>query len=145
MPHFTLQIVPEGPLLSIVVGVSNPRAVALQQAGQPVPQAVILRCLIDTGASGTCLDAAAIAPLGLTATGTTLITTPSTGVTPHECPTFDVSILFYHADNSRFFGIVPVVATDFSAQSIDGLLGRDVLSSCLFVYDGAAKIFSIAF
>ena len=53
--------------------------------------------------------------------------------------------MFYHSVNSRYFGTVPIVATDFTAQSIDGLLGRDILASCLFVYDGAAKMFSIAF
>lgn len=145
MPHFTIPLTPEGPLISLVIGVSTPRVTALQAAGVTVPQAITLRCLIDTGASGTCLDAQALTPLNLTPTGTTLISTPSTGATPHQCYTYDVGIMFYHPANSRFFGTVPIVATDFSAQPIDGLLGRDVLESCLFVYDGAAKIFSIAF
>jgi hypothetical protein len=145
MPHFTLGLTAEGPVINLLIGVSIPRLKALQGAGLPIPEAVNLRCLIDTGASGTCLDATAIAPLGLTPTGTTLIATPSTGVTPHQCDTYDVSVFFYHTDNSRLFGTVPIVATDFSAQSIHGLLGRDILSSCLFVYDGAAQIYSIAF
>jgi hypothetical protein len=145
MPHFTLQLTPEGPVISLQIGLSAPRIAALQKVNLPVPQAVQLRCLIDTGASGTCVDGAAIAPLGLTPTGTTMISTPSTGGTPHQCLTYDVGIMFAHQDGYRFFGTMAVVATDFSAQSIDGLLGRDVLGSCLFVYDGAAKIFSIAF
>jgi hypothetical protein len=145
MPHFTLQVVQEGPVISLLVGASAPRVTALQEAGLDVPQAVVLRCLIDTGASGTCVDGAAIAPLGLTPTGSTLISTPSTGGTPHQCATYDVGMMFVHPAGNRFFGTVAVVATDFSAQPIDGLLGRDVLSSCLLVYDGAAKIFSIAF
>ena len=145
MPHFTLQIVPEGPVISLLVGLSAPRIAALRQANLPIPQAVVLRCLLDTGASGTCIDAAAIAPLGLTPTGTTLISTPSTGGTPHQCLTYDVGMMFVHPGGNRFFGTVAVVATDFLTQTIDGLVGRDVLSSCLFVYDGAARIFSIAF
>src|SRR5438270_12312590 len=145
MPHFTLQIVPEGPILAVLICVSAPRATALQNAGLAVPHPINLRCLIDTGASGTCLDAAAIAPLSLSPTGTTLISTPSTGGTPQVCDTYDVGVIIYHPENSRFFGTVPIVATDFSAQTIDGLLGRDVLGSCLFVYDGAAKICAIAF
>ena len=145
MPHFTLNLTAEGPLINLFVGVSAPRMRALQEANLPVPQGVILRCLIDTGASGTCLDATAIAPLGLTPTGTTLISTPSTGAIPHQCNTFDVGVVFAHPVNNRIFGVVPIVATDFSAQRIDGLLGRDILSSCLFVYDGAANLFSIAF
>jgi hypothetical protein len=91
------------------------------------------------------VDAAALAPLGLTPTGTTLISTPSTGQTPHQCLTYDVGIMFAHQDGYRFFGTIAVVATDFSAQPIDGLLGRDVLGSCLLVYDGTANTFLIAF
>src|SRR5438105_3157608 len=100
MPHFTLGLTSEGPLISMLVGVSAPRMQALQQAGLPIPQAVQLRCLIDTGASSTCLDATAITPLGLTPTGTALIATPSTGGTPHQCDTYDVGVMFYHPDNS---------------------------------------------
>jgi hypothetical protein len=145
MPHFTLPITPEGAVISLQIGLSAPRIAALQKTNAPVPQAVVLRCLIDTGASGTCVDAAALAPLGLTPTGTTLISTPSTGQTPHQCLTYDVGIMFAHQDGYRLFGTIAVVATDFSVQSIDGLLGRDVLGSCLLVYDGTAKTFSIAF
>lgn len=145
MPHFTLQLAPEGPVLTVLVSSSAPRAAALQDAGLTVPPPISLRCLIDTGASGSCLDAAAIAPLALSPTGTTLVSTPSTGATPQRCDTYDVGIIIYHPENSRLFGTLPIIATDFSAQTIDGLLGRDVLGSCLFVYDGAAKIFSIAF
>ena len=145
MPHLTLNLSPEGPVISLLAGVSTPRLQALQQAGLPVPSSVVLRCLIDTGASGTCLDAGAITPLGLTPTGTTLVSTPSTGAIPHQCDTYDVGIMLYHPDHSRLIGTLPVVATDFSAQPIDGLLGRDILSTCLLVYDGAAGTFSIAF
>ena len=145
MPHFTLQITPEGPVISLLIGASAPRVAALEKAGVAVPTPVVVRCLIDTGASSTCLDTSAIASLQLSPTGTITISTPSTGKTPHECETFDVGLMFYHEVSSRYLGTVPIVATDFSTQPIDGLLGRDVLASCLFVYDGAARIFSIAF
>ena len=145
MPHFTLGLTSEGPVIDLVVMASQPRADALKSAGLPIPTPVALRCLIDTGASGTCFDAAAIAPLGLSPTGTTPISTPSTGAVPHQCESYDVSVLFYHPDNSRYFGTLPVIAIDFSAQRIDGLIGRDILASCLFVYDGGAQSFAIAF
>ena len=58
---------------------------------------------------------------------------------------YDVALLLYHSDNSRIFGSHPVIATDFSQQGIGGLLGRDVLKSCLMVYDGAHGHFSLAF
>src|SRR6266403_1158193 len=84
MPHFTLQITPEGPVISLLIGASAPRVAALQEAGVDVPTPVVVRCLIDTGASSTCLDTTAIAPLQLSPTGTITISTPSTGKTPHD-------------------------------------------------------------
>ena len=146
MPHFTIPLTPgRGPILKVVVGVSGPRAAALKAAEKPVPDSVLLDCLIDTGASVSCMDFAAIAPLGLQPTGMTPISTPSTGANPAMCAQYDVAIGIYHPDYSRVFDTVPVVGADFSTQGIQGLFGRDLLKSCLFVYDGAGQSFCIAF
>jgi hypothetical protein len=91
------------------------------------------------------MDSTAIAPLGLQPTGMTQISTPSTGSTPVQCAEYDVAIGIYHPDYSRVFDAVPVVAADFSTQGIQGLFGRDLLKSCLLVYDGAAALFCIGF
>jgi hypothetical protein len=40
---------------------------------------------------------------------------------------------------------VPVIATELASQGISALIGRDVLSSCLFVDDGNAGSFILAF
>jgi hypothetical protein len=40
---------------------------------------------------------------------------------------------------------LPVIASNLTAQGIQALIGRDVLARCLFVYDGAAGLFSLAF
>lgn len=92
MPHFSLGLSASGPILKIVVGVSNPRAQALQAAGLKVPNAVVLDCLVDTGASVTCMDATALAPLALQPTGSTSILTPSTGQVPIDYNLYDVAI-----------------------------------------------------
>ena len=128
-----------------MVGVSQPRATALTAEGKQVPDAVVARMLIDTGASHTCIDETILRPLKLEPTGSIAAHTPSTGGNPHVMFQYDVALLLYHQDNSRFLGNVPVSAVDFSAQSIDGILGRDILSLCLLVYDGRAVQFSLAF
>ena len=110
-----------------------------------MPHMVVLDCLIDTGASVSCMDSAAIGPLGLQPTGMTPISTPSTGTNPVQCAQYDVAIGIYHPDYSRIFDTVPIVAVDFSAQGIQGLFGRDLLKSCLLVYDGTGQMFCIGF
>lgn len=53
--------------------------------------------------------------------------------------------MLLHPGLTLTFGVVPVIASDLSLQGIDALVGRDILARCLFVYDGPANMFSLAF
>ena len=58
---------------------------------------------------------------------------------------YDVSLTLLHPKLSLNFGAVAVIGSQLSPQGIQALIGRDVLKNCLFVYDGQAGIFSLAF
>jgi hypothetical protein len=145
MPHVTQQISPNGPVLDCLVGVSLPRAQALQRAGQKSPAPVPVRGLIDTGASSTCVDPTCFTVLGLTPTGQIPIHTPSTSGTPHLADQYDVSLVLLHPRLQLTLHALPVIASTLKNQGIQALIGRDVLKGCLLVYDGAAGLFSLAF
>jgi Aspartyl protease len=103
--------------------------------------------LLDTGASISAIDTDIVQNLGLQPTGATLIHTPSTGVTPYQTSTYDIRIVIFGSVTAHSF-ILPAVAVTESALKDFGfqvLIGRDVLVHCLFVYDGRANIFSLAF
>jgi hypothetical protein len=70
VPHFTLSLGPNGPVLNAIVAVSQERNAALVAAGQPAPKPQPIRALVDTGASATCVDPSVLAALSLTPTGT---------------------------------------------------------------------------
>ena len=86
-----------------------------------------------------------ILQLGLVPTGTTSIITPSTGNQAHTCAQYDASVVLIHLELAYTFNALPVIESDLKHQGILALIGRDVLSSCLFVYDGRHGIFSLAF
>lgn len=147
MPAIHANIASGGPLLIANIGVSVPRMQALIAANQPVPAIVKGTFLLDTGASGTCVDATFIAQLGLQPTGTVPIMTPSTGSGVHHCDQYDVSL--YIPGNATGQGhlipAVPIIATHLQNQGIDGLIGRDVLDNCTLIYNGTAKMFTLGY
>lgn|SRR5574337_2095263 len=149
MPHFTLQIVSNRPILNAVVGVSEARRAALEAAGQPVPGGIPIRALLDTGASASCLDPSVLGQLGLTTpTGSTLVHTPTTGSTPVSADVFDIGLLIPGAEPSHVplvLPTVPVTRHDFSAQGFLALIGRDILCQCVLVYNGSMGFFTLAF
>lgn len=146
MPSINLVIAPQGPIATLYIGVSRPKSEALKKAGQTVPDPVAAQLLIDTGASCTCLDPWIIQKLQLTPSGQIEIHTPSTTENnAHACHQYDVTLTIPHPGLHRNFNAIPVLESNFKHQGIDGLMGRDILSRCLFIYNGELKIHTLSF
>jgi Aspartyl protease len=146
MPLIHLAFQNGRPIIHAIVGVSVPRQIALQAAGQPIPHPVTVSLLIDTGAQGTCLDPAAVQSLALTPTGSVLMQTPSTGATPHPCNLYDVSLMIPAPTGAPFFlEATPILESLLRPQGIDGLLGRDILARCVLFYNSPMGGFTLAY
>lgn len=149
MPFFTLKTTTQGPMMTALVGVSEARRAALVAVGQPTPNLITIRALVDTGASGTCIDPSVLNALALTPTGSVLVNTPSTGSTPHAADQFDVAIIVPGASPSHtplFVENIAVLSADLlQAQGFHALIGRDILSLCLLSYDGMTGSFTLAY
>lgn len=147
MPHLSGQVTPWGPLINVVVAPSAPRAAALAAAGQPVPTGIVAKLVVDTGASLTSVDCTILQQLGLTPTGSTPIHTPSTQGTPHVANQFDVSLAIYGTPPTVVYtnSALAVIDGNFKAQGIDGLLGRDVLTTGRLTYSGDLGWYGISF
>lgn len=139
MPHFTLQVSPAGPIIDAFVGISVPRSQALVAAGQTPPAPVPIRGLLDTGASNTCVDPSVLQQLGLSPTGSCLVNTPTTGAAPMSAELYDVAFLIpVNGGVPLFSQTMPVMASELlAAQGFHALIGRDILSQCVFVYNGS--------
>jgi hypothetical protein len=145
MPIHYYQMTADGPVVDALIGVSAARMAMLQATKQPIPNAVPIRMLIDTGASGCCVNAGLLSPLGLNPTGIIAVHTPTTGGAPVNCNQFDVGILIPHPQSPFFVPVIPVMECQPLFGNIQGLLGRDVLSICQFIYIGPVQGFSLAF
>jgi hypothetical protein len=136
--HFTLQVAANGPIITAYVSVSAARHAALVAAGQQIPTPVRIQALLDTGASHTAVDPTLTA-LNLTPTGTALVNTPTTGATPQAVDQYDVGMFIPSPNGDPLFNqTLPVTASELVAgQGFHALIGRDILSQCVFVYNGS--------
>jgi hypothetical protein len=148
MPYLTGQILLNGAILDLVLAVSSPRAQALRVAGQPVPQSVSLRGLIDLGADSTFVDTQHLPFLNLEVPQTVLVGDGRGGFT--YAPQYPVCLTIVNPSGIRrdnqVLGAHPVVDRMLDpALGYEVLIGRDVLDGCLFVYNGRAGTFVLAY
>lgn len=120
---------------------------ALAAANRAVPPPVNAVFLVDTGASCTVVDAQIIAPLGLNPTGVMMAHTPSTAGNAVPMQQYDLMIYIPGSMINVGWSIdsLQVSASSFSGQSIDGLIGRDIIDRGLLVYNGQAGHFTLAY
>jgi len=148
MPVLTQPIGLEGPVVELLLGVSQARQTALVALDLPVPSRVPVRFLIDTGASSTCVDPMIIRKLGIEPRAKARMHSSSTAGTPTTCNTYDVSLWLPIDDNqahpiSRTMNIMEIDLRS-AGTTYDGLLGREILSKCVLTYHGPGREVTIA-
>lgn len=144
MPSFTTAVgdlLVGGPVVQIFVGPSTALAESVAARDVTLAVPVQVTALVDTGASGTVLNPEIIRRLGLSPVGTALIHTPSTTV-PVQCNRYQVNVYFPH---DVVVEDVVAIEAPLGGQSIQCLIGRDVLRNGLLIYVGHANQFTLAF
>jgi len=124
-----------GAIVPIDIGVPKSYQAALERQGQQVPQPRRLNALIDTGASITAINEQAAAAIGLPVTGTIQVT--GVGGTSDR-PIHAASLVL---DSSIVFDSIEVVQVPL--PRLDALVGRDILAKVDFLYQGPADVFSL--
>lgn len=140
--------------------VVSPRGLALVQAGprvrvtlsplaeqigsptggrEDVPARVVGDALIDTGASVTCIDGEAAVGAGLAVvdSGPVHSATHANETVPIYAGLMNIHGLS-NVETRRAYGV------NLVTQGLTALIGRDVLSNCILVYNGADNSFSLS-
>jgi hypothetical protein len=85
----------------------------------------------------------------LTPTGVATVNTPSTGNQPHVADQYDVSIFVPGAAPGHpplVVANIPVICAELlQSQGFHALIGRDVLSLCVLIYNGTTNLFMLAY
>jgi hypothetical protein len=144
MVHFTTNIGQNGPTFQVQVGLSDPHRAALINVGLPVPSAVGVEMIIDTGADKTTIDDSIVAHFNLNPTGTAWIMTLSTQGTAVPVPTFEIELTF-SGPTSKTVSSLTVCSGDIVSMGHHVFLGRDVLAECRMMYSGPDDLVILMF
>ncbi len=148
MPWLTDVVQPEGPIVAVEIGLSRMEIQRLRKAVRPVPAAVSLRALIDTGADCSAVEPRAVASLALPVKNITLANIPALGgltpITQH-----DAGLTLVHPSGDTrlnlVMGTLLLAEVSLGALGYEVLIGRDVLQRCRFLYHGPRNRFKLAY
>jgi len=134
-----------GPILSVEISIPSALASALTKENKPTPNPTTGWALIDTGATRSCVDDDVIRKLGVNPIGAGDI---------HNSGGKQ-SVNFFPA-HFRFPGVplpeiefTSAIGVNISAQKVNNqpiiaLLGRDILRSCVFIYNGTLGMYTLS-
>lgn len=138
-------LVSTGPLLSVEVSVPKELADFFTKEKRAIPPPRTGFALIDTGATRSGVDKSVITELGVKPVGVTTTLTAGGEVEQNLFPAhFRFPGEHIEIDFSSVLG-VDLKRYKISGQPIIALLGRDILSKFLFVYNGPGGFFSISY
>lgn len=119
-----------GPTIEVLILPSKPVQNFLLKSGGKIPVAQAL-ALIDTGASGSCIDKSIVQMLKLQPHNSTTILHPkgaSTGIM------HDIDVVLAISRNTGFRAVA--LEADLTKQPYKALIGRDILKNFTLVYNG---------
>lgn len=138
--HPSMALQQAGPLVQVILSPLEDQIELLTKSGQKVPQPVTGHGLIDTGASATCIDqkAATMAGLAVVDSGPLHSATHANEIVPIYAGRFAIQGLHQNIDTTKAYG------ANLDSQNLIILIGRDVLSRCVLVYNGPESSISLS-
>ena len=148
MPVLTGRLGADGALVEVLVSWSQSGALSLRAALRPVPPAMNLRALLDTGAEMSCVDVSIIQALSLPLHGMTPVNLPVMGGltigAQHEA-----GLTIVHPSGNPVLNLLVsdlvMIELPLRALGYQALIGRDVLAECHFQYHGPKGKFRLSY
>lgn len=129
----------DGPVLEVHFSIPNILESQYRKSGKPIPEPIIVKALIDTGASSCVIQSDIPQKLGLQPVGATKINTPS--CQDSECYQYFMRMIL--PQQGLFYEGV-FTAAPLSGQNINSLIGRDVLKQGILIYIGYVNQFTFS-
>lgn len=138
MPMIRRAIGAFGPIVDLTVWVGQDQAEEYLRLGQAVPPPMTIQALIDTGADCSAIDMAFANSIGLGSDEVGAIQSSAQGAIAIEAPIYEVKFSFgsLKAATRPEWHEIQAVGVSLIARGCLALIGRDLLSTSLLIYDG---------
>lgn len=131
-------LIESGPRANVTVSLSSVLSDQYAQSGLTVPNTISGLGLIDTGAGCTCIDESAMRASGFNPIDQSFMTSATHEAEPCGVYAIRLNINSIDVDVNRAYG------ANLAPQGLLALIGRDVLSRGIFVYNGSSAEFVLS-
>jgi hypothetical protein len=156
MPVLALPFTPQdGIRVQAQITISHTDLLRLRRTRQPIPQPISVVALLDTGAERTCVDPSIVTRLQLPVSGSGFAAAPGVATGPPIFGgasfsfTYDAGLVIIHPVTKPPSNLVieelEVDSLPLAQFGIEAVIGRDILASCVLVYDGPTLSATLAY
>ncbi len=138
------RLMQHGPIIDVIISIPQPLVELYTKQNKTIPSPIAGIGLIDTGATRSCVHYSIMKQLDVNPIGVATSGTAAGQVTHSLYPAhFTFPAANINIDFSSVVG-VNLTGQDIEGKPIIALIGRDVLSTGIFVYNGHTGAFTIA-
>jgi hypothetical protein len=147
MPRLDVPIGPNGPIIEVRLWVRREDAANFAAAGLPVPRPFSVPGLVDTGAQVTAIQQSLAEWMGVSVAGVLEARSSVLGNEARTAPVYRIQMTFgpLEAPAPPKWRTIDAVGVHVVSPGATVLIGRDLLATCRFTYDGRKRRLMISY
>jgi hypothetical protein len=147
MPRLDVPFGRDGPIIDVGIWIAAELGVSWAATGSAIPEPFVVSGLVDTGARVTAIEASIVAWMGIPSIGVMEASTSLLGGEARSVPIFPLRMTFGPLEEGPAprWRAIDAVAVKIVSPGASVLIGRDLLASCRFTYDGRKSRFQMSF
>jgi hypothetical protein len=141
MPRLEVLIGPDGPIIDVRIWVGTAQSESLEAGGRAIPPPFSVTGLVDTGAQVTAIRGAIVAWMGIPSAGFMEASSSVLGGEARTVPVYPLRMTFGSLGDpdAPKWRAINAVGVDVVSPGASVLIGRDLLATCRFTYDGRKR------
>ena len=147
MPRLDATIGPNGPIIEVRLWVVPEDAAKLAAAGLPIPRPISVPGLVDTGAEVTAIQLSLTQWMGIPVWSLLEARSSVLGDEARTAPVYRIQMTFgpLEAPDPPKWRTIGAVGVNVVSPGATVLIGRDLLATCRFTYDGRKRRLMISY